>query len=84
MTDADDTTSLQDLLAAHRRTLAVLLRQVAIHGTANAPPAQISSIAEARREIARLKAALRDAGVAVEDQVGDEEKSLDVGNSTDG
>src|SRR5262245_53837856 len=72
MTDADDITSLQELLATHRQRLAILLRQVAIHGSAYAPPAQISDIAEARAEIARLKAALRAAGVVVDDQLGDE------------
>ena len=71
MTD-DDTTSLQEQLVAHRRTLATLLRQVATHTAAYAPPAQISGIVEARREIARLKAALRNAGVVIEDQAGDE------------
>jgi tetratricopeptide (TPR) repeat protein len=36
------------------------------------PPAQISGIAEARAQIALLKAQLRTAGVAVDDQAGDE------------
>jgi hypothetical protein len=71
MTDADDTTSLQDLLAAHRCTLAVLLRQLANLGADHAPPGVHNGIAQARGEIARLKAALRDAGVAVEEQAGD-------------
>jgi hypothetical protein len=71
MTDADDINSLQEQLTTHRERLAVLLRQVATHTEAYAPPAQISGIAEARREIARLKAALRDAGDVVEEQVGD-------------
>jgi len=72
MADADDMSSLQAQLAAHRQRLAILLRQVAIHGAAYAPPAQISDIAQARAEIARLKAALRNVGVEVEDQAGDE------------
>jgi formylglycine-generating enzyme required for sulfatase activity len=71
MTDADNTTYLQELLAAHRRTLAVLLRQLANLGADYAPPGVHNGIAEARAEIARLKTALRAAGVAVEDQVGD-------------
>jgi hypothetical protein len=76
MTDADETNHLQAQLAAHRRTLAVLLRQLASLGADHAPPACTGdlqvALAEARAEIARLKAALHDAGVAVEDQVGDE------------
>jgi hypothetical protein len=71
MTDVNDTTSLQEQLVAHRERLATLLRQVAIHGASYAPPAQISGIAEARREIAQLKAALRDAGVVIQDEIGD-------------
>jgi Tfp pilus assembly protein PilF len=71
MTDADNTTSLQEQLAAHRRTLAVLLRQLANLGADHAPPGVHNGIAEAHREIARLKAALRAVGVAVEDQVDD-------------
>jgi hypothetical protein len=71
MTDADHITSLQDLLAAQRRTLAVLLRQLANLGADHAPPGVHNGIAEARSEIARLKIALRDAGVEVEDQVSD-------------
>jgi tetratricopeptide (TPR) repeat protein len=76
MTVADDTTSLQEQLAAHRERLATLLRQVAVHGADHAPPARtgdlLVALAEARREIARLKAALGAVGVAVEDQAGDE------------
>jgi hypothetical protein len=82
MIDADDITSLQKQLAAHRATLVVLLRQVATHTEAYAPPAQISGIAEARREIARLKAALRAAGVVVEDQADDEAAPDEVAVST--
>ena len=61
-TDADDITSLQELLAAQRRTLAVLLRQLATLGADHAPPGVHNGINEARAEIARLKAALRDIG----------------------
>jgi hypothetical protein len=71
MTDADDIKSLQEQLAAHRATLAVLLRQRADLGADHAPPGVHNGITQARAEIARLKAALRDAGVAVEDQAGD-------------
>ena len=72
MTDADDITSLQAQLAAHRRTLVLLLRQLANLGADHAPPGVHNGIAQARAAIARLKAALRAAGVAVEDQASDE------------
>jgi hypothetical protein len=47
MTNADDTTSLQEQLAAHRRTLAVYLRQLASLGADHAPPGVHNGIAEA-------------------------------------
>jgi tetratricopeptide (TPR) repeat protein len=71
MSDTDNTTSLKDQLAAHRRTLAVYLRQLANLGADHAPPGVHNGIDKARAEIARLKAALRAAGVAVEDEIGD-------------
>lgn len=70
MTD-NPTTSLLQQLAAHRATLAILLRQLASLGADYAPPGVHNGIVEARAQIARLKAALRDAGAAVEDQAGD-------------
>jgi tetratricopeptide (TPR) repeat protein len=72
MTDADDINNLQQQLAAHRHTLAVYLRQLASLGADHAPPRVHNGITEARAEIARLKVALRDVGVVVQDQVGDE------------
>lgn len=69
--NADELDDLRQLLATHRQTLAILLRQVAKHGEANAPPAQIGGIAEARMRIAELKQALRAQGEAVEDRLGD-------------
>jgi hypothetical protein len=72
MTDAEEITSLQEQLAAHRATLAVLLRQLASLGSDYAPPGVHHGIAEARAAIERLKAALRAAGLAVDDQAGDE------------
>ena len=48
-----------ELLAAHRRTLAHLLHQAAQYGgVAFAPPQTANGIAEARIEIARIKAVL--------------------------
>jgi hypothetical protein len=67
MADAADMTSLQEQLAAHRRTLAVYLRQLANLGANNAPLGIHNGIAEARAQIVHLKAQLRAAGVAVDD-----------------
>ena len=63
MTDADDTTSLQTQLAAHRGTLARLLTQRAYFDPGLVPPHVVHGINEARADIARLKVALREAGV---------------------
>ena len=71
MTDADDTASLQEQLAAHRRTLAILLRQLANLGADHAPPGVHNGIAEARAAIARLKADLCTRGELAGDQAGD-------------
>jgi hypothetical protein len=71
-TNTDEIEDLRQLLAAHRQTLAILLKQVAKHGEAHAQPAQISGIAEARAEIGRLKQALRAEGVEVADAPNDQ------------
>jgi hypothetical protein len=69
--NADELDDLRRLLATYRKTLAILLRQVAQHGEANAPPAQIGGVAEARTRIAELKQALRAQGEAVDDLLAD-------------
>ena len=46
--NTDEIEDLRQLLAAHRQTLAILLKQVAKQGEAHAQPAQIGGIAEAR------------------------------------
>ncbi|HYF61912.1 MAG TPA: hypothetical protein VD886_03810 [Herpetosiphonaceae bacterium] len=61
------------LLEAHRATLKILLRQRALHGAAHAPPAVEHGIAEARREIGRLKALLAGRGAPPADDPDDEE-----------
>jgi hypothetical protein len=68
----DQTAGLRQRLDAHRATLAHYLGQLAIMGSAYAPPAVSAGIREARREIRRIKAALRAAGQTVEDQLDDE------------
>jgi hypothetical protein len=70
--NTDEIEDLRELLAAHRQTLATLLKQVAKQGEAHAPPAQISGIADARAAIVRLKQALRAEGVAVADAPNDD------------
>lgn len=55
------------LLATHRRTLGHYLQQLAVFGTAYAPPHIMHGATEARTGIARAKAALRTLGVMVED-----------------
>ncbi|MBK9942479.1 MAG: hypothetical protein IPP13_12780 [Kouleothrix sp.] len=64
------------LLAAHRRTLAVYLRQLATLGSAYAPPSVPNGMREARAGIRQAKAALRGWGVAVEDLPDDEEPGV--------
>lgn len=59
------------LLRSHRRTLHQLLKQEALSGEAFVPPAVANGIEDARAEIARVKAALRGWGVAVDDEPAD-------------
>lgn len=61
-----------DLLDTHRRTLAIYIKQQAAIGQAFSPPALMHGIIEAREEIARIKSALRSAGVEVSDSPDDE------------
>src|SRR5262249_44740226 len=55
------------LLAAHRRTLAIYLKQQAQLGSAYAPPGVEHGIREARDAIRRIKAVVRGWGLAVDD-----------------
>lgn len=57
----------RELLEAHRRTLAVYLKQSAALGSAYAPPAVANGMHEARAGIRRAKASLRAWGVDVAD-----------------
>src|SRR5436309_359269 len=71
--DQETITQQHTLLATHRRTLAHLLEQAAAYGGVRlAPPQTANEIAEARATIARIKRALREAGVEVEDEPNDE------------
>lgn len=80
--NANEIEDLRQLLAAQRHTLAILLKQVAKQGEAHAQPAQISGIAEARSEIARLKQTLRAEGVVVEDAQNDDAPPPSAATST--
>jgi hypothetical protein len=73
--NTDEIEDLRQLLAAHRQTLAILLKQVAKQGEAHAQPAQINGIEEARAEIGRLKQALRTEGMEVADAPNDQAPS---------
>ena len=60
-----------DLLASHRRTLALYLKQQAQLGSAYAPPGVAGGIREARDAIKRVKATLRGWDQAVDDHPDD-------------
>jgi hypothetical protein len=72
MPSQEDVANQQELLAVYRRTLAQLLRQQAQIGELYAPPAINYGIDEARANIRRIKATLREWGVPVEDHPDDE------------
>ena len=69
MLNQETTINLGDLIAAHRHTLAHLIKQAAQYGgEVYAPPQTVNGIAEARAEIARIKAVLREGRAKVEDE----------------
>jgi hypothetical protein len=65
-----------DLLASHRQTLSILLKQQAKLGEAYAPPGLANGIREARDHIKRIKTTLRDWGQRVADAPDDEEPRI--------
>lgn len=81
MPDGEDIRAQQELLEAHRRTLAVYLKQRAIHSEAYTPPAVEQGIDEARRQIRAIKNTLRGWGVQVADHPDDEEYHLQQGGA---
>jgi hypothetical protein len=77
MLTPDDIVNQQEFLAIYRRNLDHLLEQAAQYGGEQFAPVQtMNSIAEARANIARIKAILRAAGVAVADKPDDAEPSI--------
>lgn len=73
MLSPEEIAEQEQLLAAHRHTLAIYLKQQAEIGHAYSPPALISGIDEARSNIRRIKAALKGTGVEVAEDPDDEE-----------
>jgi hypothetical protein len=67
MPNQEDIAHQQELLAAHRRTLAQYLKQQALISELFTPPAIAHGIDEARANIQRVKGALAGWGVPVED-----------------
>jgi hypothetical protein len=76
MPTQDDIDQQQQRLAAYRTTLGHYLGQRAQLGTAYEPPGVANGIAEARAQIASIKAALRGWGIAVETLPDDVEASV--------
>lgn len=72
MPTQDDINGQQELLALHRRNLALLLRQEVLQGSAYVQPGVINGIYEARAHIRQIKEVLRSWGIPVEDHPGDE------------
>jgi hypothetical protein len=73
MLSPEEIAEQQQLLAAHRRTLAIYLKQQAEIGQAYSPPALINGIEYARSNIRRIRATLSAAGVTVSEDPDDEE-----------
>jgi hypothetical protein len=73
MPSPEDIADQQDLLAAHRRTLAQYLKQRALIGAAFEPPAVGHGIDETRASIRRVKDILRGWDVPVADHPDDEQ-----------
>ena len=75
--NTDEIEQLKRLLATHRRALAHRLEQRASFDAGRVPSDVALSIDDARAEIARLKRALREQGVEVEDAPEDVETPLE-------
>jgi hypothetical protein len=73
MPSQEDIANQQELLAAHRRTLAEYLKQQALISELYTPPSIVHGIDDARADIRRVKDILRGWSVPVEDHPDDEE-----------
>src|SRR5438552_2676411 len=67
MPSQEDRDNQRELLATHRRNLALYLKQQAELGTANIPPSIANGIREAPDNIRYIKGTLRSWGITVED-----------------
>ncbi|KAB8140796.1 hypothetical protein F8S13_22620 [Chloroflexia bacterium SDU3-3] len=63
-------------LGIYRQTLADMLRQQAMQGTAYAQPALLATIRDSRHNIARIKGILRSWGIAADDHPDDTDPTL--------
>lgn len=75
MPSQEDIEEQKQLLAAHRRTLAHLLKQQAQFSVGYIPAHVANGIQDARDEIARIKRALREWGIELEDLENDIQQS---------
>lgn len=66
MPSSEDIAQQQELLSAHRKTLAFYLHQQAISGSTHTPPATAHGIHEARQNIQRIKTILYKWGIMIE------------------
>jgi hypothetical protein len=76
MATQEEIAQMQRLLEVNRRTLALYLEQLGIHGKAYTPPSILHGIYEARQEIQRVKGILKAWGVAYTDHPNDEDDTL--------
>jgi uncharacterized protein YjbI with pentapeptide repeats len=81
--DQETTDNQLTLLATHRRTLAALLQQQAQFDVGHVPAHVVSGVAEARANISRIKAYLRETGAPVEDELNDEALSATSPTATE-
>jgi len=75
MYSQEDIAGQQQLLHAHRQTLAHYLHQRALLGPAHISPGVANGINESRQQLRRIKATLRGWGVAVDDHPSDNEEN---------
>lgn len=81
MPSVEDISEQIELLSAHRRTLALYLKQQATLGETFTPTSIIYGIDDSRQNIQRIKENLRHWGVSVEDSTLDE--PIDLGTDSD-
>lgn len=73
MLDAQNIAEQLHLLNTYRQTLSICLRQRAMHGVANVPPATVHTINDCRSNIRRIKKVLRNSHIDVEEKPNDED-----------